>query len=262
MLGRLERLVVSVRQDRSTAIREAAGGQAESRPPDADEPLEPGQQVSFSLVQPGLALAIDLSNVGQDVPETGPEPSVRDDRPTDGHETQQAGPESGQGGPGLPVDPGTGLYRWWVFRNRLLEEIARADRRNHQVSVLLLEPAAPLPESHDEGTYVRAAQTLRQAIRAYDFAARFDEERFVVLLPETDATEAEAAAKRILSGIASGGKPPVPWQAAMVTYPDHGTDLMELLDEALALLHRSRLESRQGQPCQPDSNPDSSQATS
>ena len=41
---------------------------------------------------------------------------------------------------GLPVHPITGLYRWWVFRDRVMEEIARAERQQRGLALVLLEP--------------------------------------------------------------------------------------------------------------------------
>lgn len=144
-------------------------------------------------------------------------------------------------GTGLPVYPTTGLYRSWIFRQRLVEEIARVRRYGRSLAVVLLEPSNLLDEPTPEG-YALAAKALRHTLRAGDFAAQFDEERFVVLLPETGDEGAKAAGRRLLSSLRSSNDPQVRWRAALVTYPEDGTEPDALLDRALTLLRPGRLE--------------------
>lgn len=143
---------------------------------------------------------------------------------------------------GLPVHATTGLYKPWIFRQRLAEEMARDRRYKHSLAVLLLEPANLLEEPTPEG-YALAAKALRRAIRAGDFAAQFNEERFVVLLPETHDEGAKVAGRRLLAGLRSSSEQHVRWRGALVTYPEDGTEANTLLDRAEIMLRRGRLES-------------------
>ena len=143
---------------------------------------------------------------------------------------------------GLPVHPVTGLYRWWVFRERAGHEIARAQRQGRILAILLLEPGDLFAEPSDEAQ-AKAADVLRRTIRDGDCAAQVDDSRFVVMLPETAVDGARAAANRLLSGLLSSEEPPMPWRAALVIYPKHGANADELLDQAQMVLQPGRLES-------------------
>ena len=142
----------------------------------------------------------------------------------------------------LPVYPATGLYRPWVFRQRLDEELARDRRYDHTLAIVVLEPANLLAEPTAEG-YALAAKALRRALRVGDLAAQFDDERFAVLLPETDYEGAKAAARRLLATLRASGNPPARWRGALVSYPEDGSDAQALLERALILLRPGRLQS-------------------
>lgn len=148
---------------------------------------------------------------------------------------------------GLPVYPITGLYRWWVFRQRLIEETARADRYKRHLAIVLVEPAN-LVEKPPPEAYALAAKALRRALRTSDFAGQYDEDRFVVLLPETDKEGAQAAGQRLLAAIRSSSEPQSRWRGALVTYPQDTADPDALLDRALIALRRGQLESATKQP--------------
>src|SRR3990172_8104323 len=104
MLGRLQRLVGSVRQDQPKAAQCELRHQLEPGPPVDEDPLNAGQET------PPSETDLDSALPGQPLEAS--------------QEAQDAPPEPGHGKLGLPVDPGTGLYRWWVFCNRLIEEVA------------------------------------------------------------------------------------------------------------------------------------------
>ncbi len=143
---------------------------------------------------------------------------------------------------GLPVHRVTGLHRWWVFRERAGSEIARAQRKSRVLAILLLEPGDLIAEPSHEAQ-LNAADVLRRAIRDGDYAAQFDDSRFVLMLPETAADGARAAANRLLSDLRSSGEPPMPWRAALVSYPMHGSNVDELMVQAQQVLQPGRLES-------------------
>ncbi len=154
----------------------------------------------------------------------------------------EALPVAGEPHEALPVHPATGLYRRWIFRERLEGEIARASRHHHELTVVLLEPEDVLDDPTPD-TYTRASRTLRRALRSSDFAAQFDDKRFVILLPETDEAQAQEAGRRLLSALQSSGEPPVRWLGAVVSYPDDGEDANHLLDRAAMALRQGRVAS-------------------
>lgn len=141
---------------------------------------------------------------------------------------------------GLPVHPVTGLYRSWIFRERLEEEIARASRHDHDLSMLVLELADQFEEPPLE-VYTRAAKALRDALRTEDFAAQYDDERFAVLLPETDKQEAQATGKRLLADLRASSEPELRWAGVVITYPQDGSDAEVLLNKAVIVLRQRRV---------------------
>ena len=143
---------------------------------------------------------------------------------------------------GLPIHPETGFYRWWVFRERAVEEIARAARNERTLAVVLLEPADLLAEPTAEKR-AAAARTLRATMRATDFVAQYDDDRFVILLPETDHRGTQVASKRLVEALNTFDDPPLRWRAALVSYPKDGSNPNELLEQAQRLLRPGRLES-------------------
>ena len=142
----------------------------------------------------------------------------------------------------LPMHPTTGLYRSWVFHQRLADEVARDRRYNHTFTILLLEPANLFLEPTEEDFAVEA-KALLHSLRDGDFAAQFDDERFVVMLPETDDEGAKVAGTRLLAAISSSTNTPIRWRGALVSFPEDGTDPDELLERAVILLRAGRLQS-------------------
>jgi GGDEF domain-containing protein len=134
-----------------------------------------------------------------------------------------------------------------VFRQRLAEEIARAGRYQHSLVVVLLEPANLLADPTEEA-YARAAKALRQSLRLSDFAGQFDEERFLVLLSETDRAGAQVIGQRLLADLRSASDPPVRWRGVLVSYPEDGANPDALIDRAFGTLRQGRLESALGSP--------------
>jgi len=146
---------------------------------------------------------------------------------------------------GLPVHTATGMHRWWVFRDRAVEEIARAQRQNRILAIVLVEPGDLIDAPTDEER-ARAAAVVRRTTRDGDYAAQLDDNRFVVMLPETDVDGARTAANRLLTGLRGAEDPRMKWRAALVHYPKHGSNPDELLDQAQGVLQPGRLESAMG----------------
>ncbi|MCE5321998.1 sigma-70 family RNA polymerase sigma factor [bacterium] len=144
------------------------------------------------------------------------------------------------------IDSTTGLYNRQYFLERLDEEISRAYRGNHKLSILLLD--IQLPDDLDR--YVRMVrlddylynlgQAMRGQVRKMDLVARFGETSFAFLLPHT-ASHTQHVADRICSiveatGMESGRKGAKVIGAANVgiaRYPADAFTAEDMLEKAL-----------------------------
>ncbi len=103
----------------------------------------------------------------------------------------------------------TGLHNRRAFHDRLTEEIDRADRHSHDVSLLMVDvdhfKQVNDVFGHPTGDKVlqRIAHALGDNAREYDFVARFGGEEFTVILPQTDEAEAMDIAERLRIRIAA-----------------------------------------------------------
>jgi diguanylate cyclase (GGDEF)-like protein len=144
----------------------------------------------------------------------------------------------------------TELYNHGYFQQRLEEEVARAARFEHQVSLIMLDidDFKDFNDSygHPHGDRVLRAVSniIRDNLREMDVAARYGGEEFVVVLPETDSEGARQVGDRIRECVADfpfvGGEdlPPVhkTISVGVAAYPDdagtHGS-LIEAADKAM-----------------------------
>jgi len=105
-------------------------------------------------------------------------------------------------------DPLTGLYNRNILEDRLKDEIQRAARYEHPLSILMLDIDHFKTINDNYGHHVgdlvlqRFAEIIEGSIRTSDYAARYDGEEFVVTLPETPIAEAEGLAERIRKQVA------------------------------------------------------------
>jgi diguanylate cyclase (GGDEF)-like protein len=100
----------------------------------------------------------------------------------------------------LLIDSETRLFNRRYFDKRLAEEVKRAQRYSLDLSVLLIgldHPAAGITTSPAERLSTLAG-LLRSNIRAADPLARYDTDRFGMLLPETTKEAGFNAAKKIV----------------------------------------------------------------
>ena len=106
-------------------------------------------------------------------------------------------------------DTVTGFQQLEYF-NRVLElEIKRARRYGYALSVCLLRQVDPerLPATVKRDLRQRAAAAIATAIRDIDMPVELPPDRFLVLLPYTDADGAAVVAQRIVAAVAK--HPPV-----------------------------------------------------
>ena len=108
-------------------------------------------------------------------------------------------------------DPLTGLANRLAFDERAQQEIARWERYDTPLSLLVLDvdffKRVNDTYGHKAGDMVlkTIAQLLGKLLRETDFLARFGGEEFVALLPESDSTAALRVAEKLRQGVADCG---------------------------------------------------------
>ncbi|MDY0341057.1 MAG: sensor domain-containing diguanylate cyclase [Coriobacteriia bacterium] len=150
----------------------------------------------------------------------------------------------------------TELYNHGYLHSRLDEEIERAMRFGHRLSVIMLDiddfKQFNDQYGHPKGdTVLRAVSSIvRQNLREIDVAARYGGEEFVVVLPETDVAGALAVAERIRVSAEAfphitgdhGERTTQTISLGVATYPVHASDgasLIEAADQAMYWAKRS-----------------------
>jgi diguanylate cyclase (GGDEF)-like protein len=154
------------------------------------------------------------------------------------------------------VDPLTGLRtRPYLFR-ALERELARSQRTGRAFCLLMVD-MDDLKGINDRLGHLAGDRALRlvgdvvlAGIRRIDTGARFGGDEFVVLLPETDSTGGWILAEKIRQGVASAGIlidgaiVPTSVSVGLVTYPQDGERVGELLERADEAMYRSKRSGR------------------
>ena len=144
----------------------------------------------------------------------------------------------------------TELYNHGYFQQRLEEEIGRAIRFGHQVSLIMLDVDDfkdfndSYGHPHGDRVLRTVSNVIKENLREMDVAARYGGEEFVIVLPETDTEGARQVGERIRQRVGAfpfvGGEglPPVHKTVSLgvATFPDHvdsQSGLIELADRAM-----------------------------
>ncbi|MDB5340896.1 MAG: domain S-box-containing protein/diguanylate cyclase protein [Planctomycetaceae bacterium] len=148
------------------------------------------------------------------------------------------------------TDALTGLQNRRAFQERLVEEVERAQRYGHPVSLLLLD-VDHFKQFNDSFGHLVGDEVLKQVsrileatARTSDYLARFGGEEFAIILPNTDSRGAMILAERFREAIAAEPFPDrritVSLGVATLSRESHGlTDIIDGLtlikgaDEAL-----------------------------
>lgn len=101
----------------------------------------------------------------------------------------------------------SGLYRRWFFYERLAEELARCARygRVSSVAYLCFPSWKTLSLAIQAQLIEQVGYLLGNNLRTSDVAARWGPGRFVWYLPETDASQAMVAARRLAESVKMAG---------------------------------------------------------
>jgi diguanylate cyclase (GGDEF)-like protein len=148
-------------------------------------------------------------------------------------------------------DPLTGFYNHRFLHERLGEEVIRAQRGRRPLSVLMLDlddfKLVNDTFGHLFGDRVLtwAAELIRSSLRASDLPARYGGDEFAVILPDTDATDAQVVAERILEAFRDRpyvgeqrGPVPIAVSIGAATSPRDGRSPTELIASADRALYR------------------------
>jgi diguanylate cyclase (GGDEF)-like protein/PAS domain S-box-containing protein len=143
----------------------------------------------------------------------------------------------------------TGLYDRNVLEQQLNDEIQRASRYNHNLSVFMLDidhfKTINDNYGHQIGDKIlqHFAKELEFSIRNTDYPTRYGGEEFVVILPETPLPKAEELAERLRNQIAEHRFPidndediNLTISIGIATFPENaqtGQELLEVADSAM-----------------------------
>jgi len=103
----------------------------------------------------------------------------------------------------------TRLFNHRAIHERLGEELSRASRHNHSLSVVLcdLDHFKDVNDQHGhlagDAVLSAAASRMRSALRTGDVIGRHGGEEFLIVLPETGLEAGQTAAERLRSALAS-----------------------------------------------------------
>lgn len=148
----------------------------------------------------------------------------------------------------------TELYNHGYFQQRLDEELGRAARFAHTLSLIMMDiddfKDFNDTYGHPRGDKVLQAvsERIRQNLREMDVAARYGGEEFVVVLPETDAEGALLVAERIradvecVEHVGTDGAPPVrkTISVGVATYPGDATTQSRLIEAADKAMYEAK----------------------
>jgi diguanylate cyclase (GGDEF)-like protein len=148
------------------------------------------------------------------------------------------------------TDELTALPNFRAFRERIDAELERADRYPARFGVLVLDLDKfknyndTYGHSAGNDALRRVSQSIRETIRAVDFAARYGGEEFAVIVPQVDRAALTAIAERVRTSIESL---PAPHDGSTVTvsigaavYPDDAKDRDALFQSADARLYEAK----------------------
>ncbi len=150
------------------------------------------------------------------------------------------------------TDPLTGLYNYRFTQDVLRKRLSEARRRKRPLSVVMVD----VDSLHDiNERYGREIgdQVLRQfgkvlmaSVRISDIVARYGGDEFIILLPETQLSDAVMLAERMAANVSEAEWPTregditVTGSFGVASFPEAGTQMQMLLKAADAALYRAK----------------------
>jgi diguanylate cyclase (GGDEF)-like protein len=146
------------------------------------------------------------------------------------------------------LDPLTKLYNIGFFKERLSQELERAKRFQHDLSVTIvdLDHFKEYNDTfgHQAGDHllIQLAEIFKKDFRETDTIARYGGDEFIIMMPETKKPEAGKIVHKVLKDLEmydfSRGKSgyTITFSAGVSSYPEDGAgipDLIKSSDEAL-----------------------------
>lgn len=147
----------------------------------------------------------------------------------------------------------TGLANHRHFHERMDEELSRARRKHYPVSVIMADVDRFKPINDTYGHRVgdeilrRLATLLKTTTRRMDLAARYGGDEFVLILPESDAEQAQALCERILREVQKlefDEVPEVSISIGSATFPQDGETISRLVENADQALYHAKGQGR------------------
>ncbi len=156
------------------------------------------------------------------------------------------------------VDPKTGLFNARHFAAALRDELARSERFERPMAVimadldLLREVNNAYGHLAGDAVLGGVAEVFRGQLRHYDIPARFGGEEFAVLLPETTIEQALEIAERVRRAVAATlfevetSSEPIraTLSVGVAAFPQDGMDANELIHQADLAVYRAKLQGR------------------
>ncbi|GAC1636788.1 MAG: hypothetical protein NVS4B8_00700 [Herpetosiphon sp.] len=172
------------------------------------------------------------------------------------------------------TDAVTGLWNHRRLQERLDEELERSRRHGHVLSIIVVE-IDQLQLFHDVYGHVignevlsLAARCLRTTVRQTDVIGSYGDDKFIVVLPETDNAGVRELAHRILAAIRTsevvvdGSRLSAGFSMGSVTFPDDALTKHELIARANTALEEAKSNGGSTIRCFGQSEPDVFQAAS
>ena len=153
------------------------------------------------------------------------------------------------------LDALTGVYSRASLKNRLQEEVDRSDRYNHPFSILLLDldhfKSVNDAFGHRRGDdiLIAFAGRLHENARKSDVVFRYGGDEFIILLPNTEKTDAVRLAKRLFERLTENnysGDPSIKLTSSMgvASFPEDADTPEGLFDAADKRHYRAKRQGR------------------